>query len=317
MPLAAQVLKGDTRAMGRLISLVENDPAAAIPHLQALYAHTGGARVIGITGPPGAGKSTITHGLARLLRDQGLSVGIVAVDPTSPFSGGALLGDRVRMQSLATDRGVFIRSMGARGHLGGLARAVHNVVRVLDASGKDVVFVETVGVGQSEVDIVRTADTVLVSLAPGWGDEIQTLKAGILEIADLLVINKADHPDAHRLARELEMLLYETEDQEGWLPLICRTVATTGEGMSRLLEGINQHWSYLQDSGALARRRAQRYEAELLAIVEDYWRDRFRCYWEQQGGWEVLLGQVVRQEKDPFSAAHELLIPFLHPEEGG
>jgi len=324
--LAERVLRGDVRATGRLISLIENAPEEAEQELRALHAYTGNAHVVGITGSPGIGKSTLTDRLAKRWRKEGFQVGIIAVDPNSPFSGGALLGDRVRMQDLATDPGVFIRSMGARGRLGGLARATHNAIRVLDAAGKGVIFVETVGVGQSEVDIVRTADTVVVGLVPGMGDDIQTIKAGILEIADVFAINKADRPDANRLVIELQMALGTSGNAdtgasartEGrWIPPIEQTIASTGEGTGALRKAIADHWEHLQRSGELETRRRARYEAELQSVVEDHWRKRFFEYWQQRGHWEQVVEQLLRKEIDPFTAAQQLLSPFLDSEIGG
>ncbi len=306
------------RATAKLISLIENSPGEAEPELRALHPYTGNAQIVGITGSPGIGKSTLTDRLAKRFRKEGSRVGIIAVDPNSPFSGGALLGDRVRMQDLATDPGVFIRSMGARGMLGGLARATHNAIRVLDAAGYDAIFVETVGVGQSEVDIVRTADTVVVGLVPGMGDDIQTIKAGILEIADVFVINKADRPDAHRLVIELQMLLGTSSHAEaGWVPPIEQTIASTGEGVGALRTAIAGHWEYLHGSGELEARRRNRYEAELQSVVEDHWRKRFFEYWQPGGHWEQVVEQLLRKEIDPFSAAQQLLAPFLDSNTGG
>src|SRR5574341_566597 len=225
MDLAQKVLEGDVRSLARLMTLIENGAADAIPALKTLYPHTGKAYIVGITGPPGSGKSTLTDHLTKVYRGRGLRVGIVAVDPTSPFTGGAILGDRLRMQRHYLDEGVFIRSMATRGHLGGLARATNDVVDVLDAAGKQLILIETVGVGQDEVEVVKTAHTSVVVMVPGLGDSVQTIKAGIMEIADLFVVNKADREGADRTVRDIEMALMMDPVAGGWTPGIVRTVA--------------------------------------------------------------------------------------------
>jgi LAO/AO transport system kinase len=228
MDLVERILKGDTRSAARLISLVENGSGEATAALKALYPHTGRAYVIGVTGPPGSGKSTLTDQITAQLRRMEKSVGVIAVDPTSPFTGGAILADRIRMQRHSLDREVFIRSMATRGHLGGLSRATNDVVDVLDAMGKDFVIIETVGVGQDEVDIVRTAHTTLVVAVPGLGDEIQAIKAGIMEIGDVFVVNKADREGAERTVLEIEIMLEHGESDSGWRPRVFKTVASRG-----------------------------------------------------------------------------------------
>ncbi|HEY67374.1 MAG TPA: methylmalonyl Co-A mutase-associated GTPase MeaB, partial [Thermoflexia bacterium] len=251
MELVEKALAGNRYALARLISLIEDNGTEARAALAALYPHTGQAHVVGVTGAPGTGKSTLVNELTKVLRAQGTTVGIVAVDPSSPFSGGALLGDRVRMRDLAGDQGVFIRSMATRGSLGGLARATSDVVKVLDAVGFSVVLVETVGAGQAEVDIARTAHTTVVVEAPGLGDEVQALKAGLLEIADVLVVNKADRPGAAQTARALEMVINRNAvrggaDDNAWRPPILKTIALDGSGVPEVLEAIVGHREYLR-----------------------------------------------------------------------
>ncbi|MGD2165898.1 MAG: methylmalonyl Co-A mutase-associated GTPase MeaB, partial [Anaerolineae bacterium] len=272
-----------------------------------LYAHTGNAHLVGVTGPPGSGKSTLVNVLAKKLRLQDASVGIVAVDPTSPFTGGALLGDRVRMRDLAGDPDVFIRSMATRGSLGGLAQATNDVVKVLDAVGFDTVLIETVGAGQSEVEIARTAHTTLVLEAPGMGDEVQALKAGLMEIADILVVNKADRSGAARTARALEMVIKRNAptDNDGWLPPIVQTVALDGSGVSELLKAIRDHRRYLCTSGKLAERERTRIEAELLNILQRRLLDQLmsKVGDERLNAW---IDRIVARQTDVYTAAGEL-----------
>src|SRR5437773_6125439 len=247
--LAQGVRAGDARALGKAISLVEREDSEAEKVLAELYASTGRARIIGITGSPGAGKSTLVAALAKHYRKQQKRIGIVAVDPTSPFSGGAILGDRIRMTELYTDRGVFIRSMATRGFMGGLAKATNDVVDLLDASGFDVVIVESVGVGQDEVDVIRTVQTNIVLLVPGMGDDIQAIKAGIMEIGDIFVVNKADRPGADRTVTEITMMMSLVEEHPAWVPPIVKTVASRAEGVEELDDALAKHRAYLEGSG--------------------------------------------------------------------
>ena len=304
--LVAAARAGRPRAIGRLVSMVENS-AVELPGLMARLApDTGRARVIGLTGAPGVGKSTSTNALIGALRAAGRRVGVLAVDPSSPFSGGALLGDRIRMQDHASDEGVFIRSMASRGHLGGLSFTTPQAVRVLDAAGFDVVLVETVGVGQSEVEVAGLADTTMVLLAPGMGDGIQAAKAGILEVGDVYVVNKADRDGADRLRRDLRNGLSLAERAEGsWKPPIVLTVAQSGRGVEEVVSALDGHRAWLGESGQLAVRRARRARAEVEAVAVAALRTR----WEigDRSALDALAEAVAAGEKDPYSAADELL----------
>ncbi|HTZ42372.1 MAG TPA: methylmalonyl Co-A mutase-associated GTPase MeaB [Jatrophihabitans sp.] len=300
--LVDRTVAGDARSTGRLLSLVE-DASPALPELLRLLApHTGRAQVVGITGAPGVGKSTTTSALIGALRAEGRRVGVLAVDPSSPFTGGALLGDRIRMGEHGTDPGVFVRSMASRGHLGGLAAAAPQALRVLDAAGYDVVLIETVGVGQSEVDVMGLADTTVVLLAPGLGDSIQAAKAGILEIADVFVVNKADRADAGELSRQLRHLQAMAPGQD-WTPPIVPTVATEQRGIDRLLAALAEHRAFLDSSGQVARRRRDRARHEIEAIAADLLRRRLAADDRLPG----LSGQVAAGEIDPYAAAEQLL----------
>ncbi len=300
--LAEAVIKGSPQAAARLISLVENHIDEAVPELRTLHAHTGRASVVGVTGPPGAGKSTLVNALVRLVRATKRRVGVVAVDPTSPFTGGAILGDRIRMQDHSTDPGVFVRSMATRGRLGGLAPATAGTVAVLDAFGCDVVFIETVGAGQGEVEVAGTADTVVLVTVPTLGDSVQTLKAGIMEIGDVFVVNKADRGDADRTATEIKMMLGLAPDHSGWHPPVLLSVATEGSGVAEVLEAVEGHGRYLVDHGLLMARRRARRRREILELVEE------RLLARLDGDRvDALATRVARGELDPYTAADELL----------
>ncbi|MGE5199267.1 MAG: methylmalonyl Co-A mutase-associated GTPase MeaB [Rhodospirillaceae bacterium] len=304
--LARRVRAGDVRAIARAISLVEDDEAGAAALVRELFPSTGGAYLVGVTGPPGAGKSTLVDRLTLELRGRDETVGIIAVDPTSPYSGGAILGDRVRMQAQAGDEGVFIRSMATRGHLGGLSRATHEAAYVLDAAGKHWVVIETVGVGQDEVDIVRTADIAIVVLVPGTGDEVQALKAGIMEIADVFVVNKADLDGAGRLAASIEAMLALADAEPGaWRPPIVRTQATTGKGVPELLAAIDAFRAHAAPASDERRRVRQKFRLhELLA-------ERFLAHVDRHvlapGELEDTLTRIANRGLDPYTAANGIL----------
>jgi LAO/AO transport system kinase len=296
--LAERVQAGEVRALARVISMVENGDSRVRSVLKELRPPLTGARVIGLTGAPGAGKSTVTSALVKAFRARDIRTAVLAVDPTSPFTGGALLGDRVRMQDHAIDPGVFIRSMGSRGQLGGLAAATPQAVRVLEAAGYPVILVETVGVGQAEVEIASAADTTVVLVVPGMGDSIQAAKAGVLEVADVLVVNKADRPDTQATVRDLRsMVALATAD---WKPPIVTTVATSGEGIDELVGQLDRHWSWLESSGERERRRLARARDEVIALVFGMVRERLAVP-------DELAARVADGQLDVHEAADELL----------
>jgi len=303
--LLARARSGHKRSIARLVSVIENDEPGAGEAMRALYPETGRAQIVGITGPPGGGKSTLVNRLAGLYRERASRVAIVAVDPSSPFSGGAILGDRIRMRERFLDEGIFIRSMASRGHAGGLARATARGVNVLDALGTDVVIVETVGVGQEEVDVIRVVDTVCLVTVPGLGDDIQAIKAGILEIADVLVVNKADRPGADETARDLAQMLSLAKDRP-WKTPILRTSAQSGEGLPQLIEAIDKHRAWARESGEYLERRRGAARAEVEALL----REALLRELEGRVGESRLAAAVARvaeRSLDPYAAVEELL----------
>ena len=308
--LAEKVLAGDPRSIARLITFVENDAPDAIETMKQIHPHTGQASVIGVTGVMGSGKSSLIFELAVAYRAEGKKVGIIAIDPTSPFSGGALLGDRIRMTELSTDEGVFIRSMGTRGMMGGLTRSLYDVVEILDAAGMDVILIETVGVGQDEVDIVKIADTTLVVLVPGLGDAVQTIKAGLMEIADIFVVNKADRPGVEQTLIELESMLDLTSTPGRRIPIVA-TSAKEKKGIQQLLTQIAEHQAYLKKSLTFEKRRRQRYEAELIEIIRKRLMDFIFDEKKLKTTVDCCIDQISKKELDPYTAADQILGKIL------
>lgn len=307
MELVQKILQGDPRAVARLMTMIENGVAEAVAALKSLYHHTGKAHVIGVTGPPGSGKSTLTDRIIEELRRRGQTVGIVAVDPTSPFTGGAILADRIRMQRHSVDPGVFIRSMATRGHLGGLARATNDVVDVLDAAGKDYVLIETVGVGQDEVDVVRAAHTSIVVAVPGLGDDIQAIKAGVMEIGDLFVVNKADRDGADKTAAEIEMALHLGGATGGWLPRVLKTVALKGEGVAELTQVILEHQAFLQQHEGRRQKGRERSHWVFRELLQERATTRVIEQAASNGTLDRLVERIAARETDPYTAVEEVL----------
>jgi LAO/AO transport system kinase len=309
--LAAGVRSGDRRALARAITLVENGDELAYDVVADLYPDTGNAYAVGLTGPPGVGKSSLISALVRDVRAGGTSVGVVSVDPSSPFTQGALLGDRIRLSDHFLDPGVFIRSMGTRGHLGGLAEATLQALLLLDAAGKELVFLETVGTGQSEVEIIGIADTVLLVLMPGSGDSVQALKAGIMEIPDVIAINKMDHPAAKTMLNEVRSILALDRDSE-WHPPIVLTDATRGEGVPELREKLDAHRAYLEQSGRLEERRRRNLAHEVFAVASARAKQHLEHAVADDPELRRLLDEVQRRELDPLSAVREILEKVFH-----
>ncbi|WP_423751234.1 methylmalonyl Co-A mutase-associated GTPase MeaB [Salinirarus marinus] len=335
--LVDELLAGEHRALARVITKIENRSPGYRDLVSRLHAHTGGAEVIGVTGSPGAGKSTLVDKLAKTYRDAGLTVGVIAVDPSSPYTGGAVLGDRIRMASNVGDMDVFFRSMSARGQLGGLSTATADAIKALDAFGKDRIIVETVGAGQNEIDVVRTADTVAVLVQPGSGDDVQMLKAGILEIGDVFVVNKADMEGASRTVAELEEMIHLREDgtnvdaghhgpdvlddvapaetrdagsEEAWTPRVVETVATSGEGVDDLVGAFDDHYDYLESTGALEEKARTRYAEEIRQLLRSDAASLLEEELDRRGGMDELVSSVLDRETDPYTVADDVIRPL-------
>ncbi|WP_251441290.1 methylmalonyl Co-A mutase-associated GTPase MeaB [Veillonella intestinalis] len=307
MDLVQELLNGSRLALARAITAVESEYDNAIDIMRAIYPKTGRARILGITGAPGAGKSTLTDKVVKQYLQQGKKIGIVAVDPTSPFSGGAILGDRIRMNDLTLNENVFIRSMGTRGSLGGLSKKTSDVVKLMDAFGMDLVIIETVGVGQSEVDIVKNADSTLVVLVPGLGDDIQAIKAGILEIGDVFAINKADRDGCDKLNVEIEMMLDLDSRELQWRPPIKRTIASKDVGVDELVEALDEHFEFLEDSEELAVRRKDRTRDEIIAMINEQIGRRVADVVVASDDFTAQVNAVNQRENDPYTVVNKVL----------
>jgi LAO/AO transport system kinase len=302
-----RIRSGEPRALARAISAIEDHAPESVELLKALFPHSGKARVIGLTGAPGSGKSTLVDQLAREYRKQGRTLGIIAVDPTSPYTGGAILGDRIRMQAHHADSGIYIRSMATRGFLGGLARATADVATVLDASGKDLILVETVGVGQDEVDIVRLADATIVILVPGMGDDVQTIKAGIMEIADIFVINKSDREGAERVEREIRAMQSLATRPDRWSPPIVKTVATEGTGIAELVAAIAEHEEYLRRENLTLKKKIGNWRERLVEMLRESLLERVLKEQMSDGQVAAYAAEVAEGKRDPYSLVEEIV----------
>ena len=305
--LLQDLLKGDTRALSRVITRVENRSADSLDILRQLFRHTGKSQIIGVTGSPGSGKSTLVDRLAAEFRKKNNTVGIIAVDPSSPFTGGAILGDRIRMQTLGVDPGVYIRSMATRGHLGGLAAATADVAAVLEAAGKDPVLIETVGVGQDEIDIVRLAEISIVVLVPGMGDDIQALKAGIMEIGDIFVINKCDRPGVEKIERAILGLLSLGHRADGWQPPIVKTTATKGEGVAELLEAIDRYYVFFRNSISRSRKKQEAERQRLINLLEERLVNTAVEQIFPDGELNDLVNAIAERRQDPYSVVEQII----------
>ena len=311
MNLMEEALNGSVRSLSKLISLVENEEEGIQKVLEAVYPLTGKARVIGVTGPPGVGKSTLVGRLAERYLQKKLSIGILAIDPSSPITGGSLLGDRIRMSFLPPSDDIFIRSISSRGALGGISQATMNVVRVLDATGRDIIIIETVGVGQDEVEVIHVADTAILVLAPGFGDEIQALKAGIMEIADIFVVNKTDQPDAAKYVYTLEKMIQDLSSTRTWIPPIVKTIALQNQGIEELMDKVDEHMFFLQQGEFFVNQRKKKIRREILRLAEQKIRRELHNFMEGNLNLDATLKEVAIGRKDPYCIAEEMVGIFL------
>lgn len=310
MRILEEALKGSTRALGKLISFIENESPGFLDVLKSIYPLTGRAKIIGITGPPGVGKSTLISRLAKIYLEKNYTVGILAVDPSSPISGGSLLGDRIRMSHLFPDTNIFVRSLSSRGTLGGISQATMNVVRILDAVGYNIIIIETVGVGQAEVEIIHVADTAVVVLASGFGDEIQALKAGLLEVADIFVVNKADQPDTSKYVQTIEKMILKLSPKRSWIPPIVKTIALTGEGCEELIERIDEHSDFCKRNDLIINERRKRQIREIKRLVEQRIREEVEVFLEKEFNLREIISKDINQRRGPYTIAEEALNAF-------
>ncbi len=313
MDYAKGILDGSPRALARVISWLENEDPRGLACMEKIYSHTGGAYIIGITGSPGAGKSSLTDKLTHHLRKKGLTVGIIALDPTSPFTGGAILGDRIRMSELSLDPGVFIRSMATRGCMGGLSKATSNVIKVMDAFGKDIIIIETVGVGQDEVEVMHIADTTCVVLVPGLGDVIQSMKAGVMEIADIFVINKCDRPGADQLYAETNYVVEQRSDikKQSWITPIVKTIAVDDEGVGDMMDAIASHKEFIEDNKKLVGNRRERIRQETLQIIQDELFRQLQEKLNQDNRMEEIVEAIMENKETPYSIMQKVINDYI------